>query len=136
MNGTLADLSRFHDAELTSLSFSRTVKKVRLEFLTESGRTLRIVCRGVQGFRAVDVGTQNVVSQAISTLNNALKEDEIRHSLNWISSMIDAPSYLSPQSLETYLAKIRSGDVCLLMIDASSGGSVGVLAERVEIESD
>lgn len=136
MEAKFDDLTQFHDAELTGLSISRTTKQLRLVFLAEGGAELRIAFEGVRGFRAVDIGVQNVVSQIVSTQHSDLEDGEILRAIEWLSSMIDAPSYLSMQNLSTYLDKIRSGELRLLMIDASAGGSFGVLSESIALESE
>lgn len=128
------DFSRFHDAELIGLSIARSAKQLRLDFLTGGGEKVSLSVTGVRMFRAVDIGTQNVVSRIVCVGHGSGMQVDTLSTLKWAAELVDAPSHLSDEVAQRYFEKISGGSLCMVRIEPSVGGDIVVLGEGVAVE--
>jgi len=120
-----------HDSEVVGIEINRKNKIAKLALLTESAETWCFECDGVALIRAVDFIDQNVVSRLLISSVFIFSESQIRHWLNWLSSLIDMKSNMTPEILEAYKKKIEIGDMSLLVLEPSRGMELGVLSRTV-----
>ena len=127
-------LPNLHDAELVGVELTGDRKTVRLSLVDNEKASIAIVASGVKAFRLIDMGLQNVVYRLHrpESDTSSLSAD-LGGKLNWVTSCLDAPSYLSDAAMSDYLEKIKSGNLSLLLLEPSAGAELAVLCESVAI---
>lgn len=128
-------LPNIHDAELVGIEITDERKTVRLSLIDNEKVGVALIASGVTAFRLVDMGMQNVVYRLLRLQGETITPSiDLGERLGWVTSCLDAPSYLSDAAMNDYLGRIKSGSLCLLLLEPSAGAELAILCESVTIK--
>lgn len=120
-------INGYHDAALKGIDAGGTPGSIALSFVMEDGQQKSLTLHACEIFRATDFVNQNVVSRLLLFRGPEIDTGVVIDKLRWASSLSDAKSYLSPEKVEVILAKIRSGQLSLLVLEPSCGAEMVAL---------
>jgi hypothetical protein len=119
-----------HDGELVNLSIDRSSSIARLSFRLESGQLHTAELIGLKAFRCADLTVQNVVSRVLRSSDKALTVEGLNYWLDWVTSLSDAPSWLSDVRKQEWLNQLNQGGLDLVVFEPSAGAEVAGVCER------
>ncbi|HUB88573.1 MAG TPA: hypothetical protein VMA74_02470 [Dyella sp.] len=117
----------YHDVALKGIVGSGAPGIIALSFVMEDGQQKSLTLHACEIFRATDFVNQNVVSRLLLFRGPEIDTGIVIDKLRWATSLSDAKSYLSPEWVEVVLAKIRSGQLSLLVLEPSCGAEIVAL---------
>jgi hypothetical protein len=129
-------LDGYHDAALKGLDSSGNPGSIVLSFVTEGAQRKFLTLHACEIVRATDFVNQNVVSRVLLFRGPEIDTDSVIDKLRWASSLSDATPYLSPERMEVILAKIRGGQLSLLVLEPSCGAELVALFAYLTESSD
>jgi len=121
----------FHDASILAIRMSKGGDSVALEIETRDRGRAVIQATGLKGFRATDVGMQNVLSRGIFSRSTLMSSRAIGEMLDWLTSGGDGVSYLNNAARQRYSAEILSGELELAVLEPSVGAEIVLLCTEL-----
>lgn len=125
-------LAGYHDAALNSIELGTVPGDLLLCFRLEDGRNRKLTLHGCEMFRVTDFVLQNVVSRLIVVRGKTINATDVSNRLKWVSSLSDASSFLTSESLRSIAGKIEDAELTLLILEPSCGAELIVLFAVME----
>jgi hypothetical protein len=119
-------LNSLHDSAIECIDTSNLEGGVLLKFKKEDGKDITLALFGCEIIRVQDYVLQNIVSRS-HLFCGPVNDVEILPILNWMTSLNDAPSYLSNEASSALVAKIKEKSLSLLYLEPSCGAEIAVL---------
>lgn len=125
-------LEVIHDAEVVGIS-SESKDKVILSLETIQQVHIKLEFENVQFFRFTDFVHQNIISRLLFINSVSYSYRDIEYYLKWVTSLSESESYLSKNTIEQIINKIKANELQLVYFEPNCGVEAVIVCRNFKI---